>query len=408
MISISWSPLCHCLSEAVARDIDFKCLYELHAKSTTNCRYCSWFLQAQQVQKTHVDQDSQALSDDIAQTVKKSVENVQKQLQRIEHKWQIEQARMLEQQQEQEQIEQERIEEARLEKKRQEVEEQARIEKIKAEVFVCRRCSVKFSSNIKLHEHIRDHHAKKSKSAVSSSTPSKSIVVLSSTSSSTPPESIIFLSASPKSASQPKALSTSSSTSSTSSQSIISSISSKSSFLSGFASEFVFKRSESAPLTSSHTLVAMRSTFPSKSTFDIFTKLYLTIIDLYIMFAGKFMRAKLFSSQNSPFSSGVSVSRQARIIFYFLSIVKSTKFKLFTSVHGSIKQSTRVSSSRSSFSSFRSSSSIRFLFSTSFYFSSVCWRCQESFATCLSRNWAGSIAARAEISVRRRERRLFL
>ena len=316
----------------------------------------------------------------------------------------------------QQQIEQKRIEEARLEKKRQEVEEKTRIAKIKAEAFACRRCSIKFSNNTKLHEHIRDHHAKKSKFAVSNST------ISSFTSSSTSSHSTIFL----FDTSNQIFTSTTSSqsivilsfiSSSSSSQSIIvlsyfssnisSSVSSNRSFLSNSASEFVFRRSESASSAFSQKFVAMRLTHFFKSIFEIFTKFYLIIIDLYIMFVEKFMRAKLFSSQNSSFSSDVFASYQTRIIAYFL-LVKSTKFKFFTSVHDSIKQSIRVSSSRFSFFSFRSFSSIRFLFSTSLYFSFVCWRCQESFVICLFRNWIDSIAARVETSVRRRERRLFL
>ena len=49
---------------------------------------------------------------------------------------------------------------------RQQQIEKNRITKKKAEIFSCKRCSVKFSSNIKLHEHVRTKHAKKS-SAIS-------------------------------------------------------------------------------------------------------------------------------------------------------------------------------------------------------------------------------------------------
>ena len=41
-----------------------------------------------------------------------------------------------------------------------------RLKKKRLEVFVCKRCFIKFSSNIKLHEHIRNHHAKKSKTFI--------------------------------------------------------------------------------------------------------------------------------------------------------------------------------------------------------------------------------------------------
>ena len=293
-------------------------------------------------------------------------------------------------------IEQKRFEEQQ-EIERQKVEE-VRIAKIKAKAFACRRCSAKYSNNTKLHEHVRNHHAKKSKSAISSvatslSTSSQSIVVLPSTSSpSTSSHSITFLfdisNLVTTSKSQQTIVALSNISSSTSSHSIISSpstskrifspTSSKRSSLSSFASEFVSKRSKNAflcSLTSSSTFAFMRSTFLIiKSIFATLTKLYLTIIDLFNMFAGKFMRAKLFSNQNSSFSSDISVLRQARIIFYFLfiSVSKSTKFETFTAVHASMKQSIRATSSRSSFRPSPFSSSTRFSFSTTSYFFLVC------------------------------------
>ena len=36
-------------------------------------------------------------------------------------------------------------------------------EKTRAEIFACRRCSVKYSSNTQLHKHIDEHHIKKLK-----------------------------------------------------------------------------------------------------------------------------------------------------------------------------------------------------------------------------------------------------
>ena len=279
-------------------------------------------------------------------------------------------------------------------KKQQQIDkkvEEVRIAKIKAEVFACRRCFAKYFSNIKFHEHIRDHYAKKSKSVVSSLFVSPSF---------TSSESIIFLFDSSKLASQPKILFTSfesttfsvdslkfalqskilSSTSSfTFPTSIIFSflftskqiISRKRSLLSSFASEFVFKRSENASFTFQK-LAKMRSTSFFKSVFATLTKSYLIIEDFYIMFAGKFMRAKLFSSRNNSFFSSVFVFRQTRITVYFLSISKSTKSEIFTSMYDSIKQSIRVSFSRFSFLSSRFFSSIRFLFSTNLYFFFVC------------------------------------
>ena len=262
--------------------------------------------------------------------------------------------------------------------------EEARIAKKRAETFACRRCSAKYFSNIKLHEHIRDHHAKKSKSVSNSS--------ISFISSSTSSESIIFLSDSSKSASQSKTLSISSFSLSQSvivSLNFISSISIFSSFftskrlislkrssLSDFASEFVLKRSESASSISQKS-VTMQSTFFFKSIFATFTKLYLTMNDLFRRFVEKFKSISLQQHQKHQFFSRIfDISKrdfmQARIIVYFLSISKSTKFEVFTSVYDSIKQSIRISSSRSSSFSSRFFLSIRFLFSKISYFVSVC------------------------------------
>ena len=55
-----------------------------------------------------------------------------------------------------------RVEQAHLAKKTK----KTRLKKKRLKVFVCKRCFVKFSSNIKLHEHIRNHHAKKFKIAL--------------------------------------------------------------------------------------------------------------------------------------------------------------------------------------------------------------------------------------------------
>ena len=327
--------------------------------------------------------------------------------------------------------EQKRLEEQQ-EIERQKIEE-ARIAKAKAEAFACKRCPAKYPSNTKLHEHVRNHHAKKSKSAISSvatssSTSPQSIVVLSPTPPpSTPPHSIAFLfdisNLVTTSKPQQTIVVLSNTSSSTSSHSIISPpstskrvfspTSSKRSSLSNSASEFVSKRSENASLcslTSSSTPAFMRST-PSfiKSTFATPTKPYLTIIDLFNMFAGKSMRAKLFPSQNSPSSPGISAPRQARITSYFLptSAPKSTKSEAFTAVHAPMKQSIRATPSRSSFRPSPSSPSTRFSFSTTPYSSPVCWHCQAPLATYLHSNGCLRVAGKAGIPVGRRGRRLF-
>ncbi|KAG7009635.1 hypothetical protein G7Y79_00002g007500 [Physcia stellaris] len=56
-------------------------------------------------------------------------------------------------------------------------QKEARLIKKRTEEYTCRRCKVKFDSNIKLHEHIRTRHAKKpkSQSIVSPPTPPESV-----------------------------------------------------------------------------------------------------------------------------------------------------------------------------------------------------------------------------------------
>ena len=290
-----------------------------------------------------------------------------------------------------------KVEQARLTKQQQQAEqellEETRIAKERAETFVCKRCPAKYPSNTKLHEHIRDHHAKKSKSIISSpSTPP-----------STPPQSVVS-SADTLKPSKPKALpptpphSVTSSPPSTPRRAT----SPKTSPLSGSALEFVPKRAEitsfDCPLTPPQKPASMRLTPPFKTPSKT---PYLTIHDLHRMFAGKDMRAKLFATKNSPVSPGVSAPRQARITSYFLptSAPKSTKSEASTSVHAPVKQSARASPSRSPF---RPSPSARSSFPTNICPPPVCWRCQGAFVTCLPSNWTWSIAARAGIPVGRR------
>ena len=153
----------------------------------------------------------------------------------------------------------------------------------------------------------------------------------------------------------------------------------------------------------------MRPTSLSESAFATLTKSYLTINDLYTIFAGKVMRAKLFAGQYSSSSLSVSAPRQTRITAYFQPTSKWTKSEASISVYGSAKQSARTSPQRAPSSRPSPySASVQPLFSTNPISSPVCWRCQGPFATCLPRNWTGYISARAEIPVRRRGRRLFV
>ncbi|KAG7004335.1 hypothetical protein G7Y79_00026g059190 [Physcia stellaris] len=268
-------------SEAAARVTSPRRLYEAHTESAPQC---PWSLRSRQ---TREENEWRVYT---AEAIRVSVENVQKQLQSMQQvsssikqqqEQKAEQARLLkEEQQKFEQVrsleKQQEAEEARMAQEREEAE------KVNAEAFPCRGCRKKFASNTKLYEHVRKRHARKQKPAVSS---------IPSTPPATPPQSVTS--------------------------------SPKTSPLSGSAPEYVPKRSESAPLTPPSTPqkpALVRPTTPSKTPSKT---PYLTIDDLFSMFDGKPMRAKLVGSQNSPVSPGVSAS-QMRITSYFLPTSKST------------------------------------------------------------------------------------
>ena len=59
---------------------------------------------------------------------------------------------------------QQQIEQARLTKQRKQEKKNARIVKKRAERFVCKRYSIKFANNIKLHVHVRERHIKRATS----------------------------------------------------------------------------------------------------------------------------------------------------------------------------------------------------------------------------------------------------
>ena len=415
-----WSPsLCDCFASGLMTDIAAsktpQRIYQIHQDHSLCCK---WYLQVERARDTHAKQARPA---DWDQAIQQCIQTVLQSMKQTSSPKQAEQAQLIKKQEQDDEnlrAEQARLVQQQIEKERQEAEE-ARIAKEQEEArltaFACRRCPAKYPSNTKLHEHIRDHHAKKPKPAVSSLTPSKSVVALSPTSPPTPPESITSLPASPKPAPQSKALPTPPSTPSTPPHSITSSPSipkraispkfsptaTKTSLLSGSAPEFVPKRSESASPTPPQNSAFMHPTTPC----NLPSKPYLTITDLYIMFAGKSMRAKLFSSQNSPSSPGVSAPRQTRITSYFLPTAKSTKSEGFTSVHAPVKQSARASPPRSPS---RPSPSVRPLFSAPPFFSPVCWRCQGPYATQLHSHGSMPIAGRVGIPVGRRGRRHFL
>ena len=181
--------------------------------------------------------------------------------------------------------------------------EEARIAKEKAEAFACRRCPAKFSSNIKLHEHVRTKHAKKFSVATSStSSISPSSVTSSTTSTTTSRKPISWA----EIASRPKLSFTT--------PSRLSRLTIK------------FGLSTSSP---SSVLLHQKSVNSMTNRFFItrFKTSYLTVQNLYIRFHDKFRPLSLIIIQNSLSSaspSGMRI-RQTRITSYFKSAVnKST------------------------------------------------------------------------------------
>ena len=153
MISISWSSsLCHCFSDLVevVEIFSHQRLYEIHQQFSIFSRQCHWFIQNEQERQYEAAQArwkaqmKQAVTQAFRVCFKAS-----EQQQQVEN-----QARIAKEQQ--------RAEQARLAKEA----EETRLEKERLEAFACRRCPAKFPSNTKLHEHIRNHHAKKPKAAL--------------------------------------------------------------------------------------------------------------------------------------------------------------------------------------------------------------------------------------------------
>ena len=331
MISLSswFFFLCDCFASDFMIDIvTFKIFQRIYQIHQNHFFCCKWYLQIERVRDTHAKQIRFV---DWNQTIQQCIQIVLQSMKQIFSSKQTKQTQLIKKQEQNDEnfrAKQARLIQQQIEKKRQKTEK-VRIakkqEEIRLTIFACKRCFVKYSNNIKFHEHIRDHHAKKSKSVVSNSIISFFILF----------HSTIFL-------------------------------------------------------------------FDTSNQVFTFTTFSQSIVAL------SFTSSFSFSQSIIVFDISKRNLMQMRIIFYFLSFSKSTKFEIFTLMYDSIKQSIRVSFSRFSYHSFRFFFSIRFLFSTNFYFSSVCWRCQEFFVICLFRNWIDFVATRVEISMRRRERRLFL
>ena len=118
--------------------VEFRKLYEFHQKHRSNCSTI-----VRQRQRMKQIQQIQNQWNEFRRVLAKLIAKLkqQKQIrQRVIQKQQVEQIRIIKHQ----------VEKIRI------------IKKI-VETFSCRRCSAKFVNNTKLHQHIRDHHAKKPK-----------------------------------------------------------------------------------------------------------------------------------------------------------------------------------------------------------------------------------------------------
>ena len=221
-------------------------------------------------------------------------------------------------------IKQQRLAEKARQLQHQQIEK-TRIAKEKIEAFVCKRCSVKFSNNINLHEHVRTKHAKKlssfftsielTTSSISSSS-TLSITITITTSSFTSIISHATTSATSKTSISWVEIISKSKTSTTSSR------------LSRFTLKYdLFTSSSSSHLSSkSSILLHQKSINNMKNRFFItwFKTSYFTMQNLYIKFHDKSKSLSLIIIQNS-LSSAFSLSmriRQTRITSYFKSAIK--------------------------------------------------------------------------------------
>ena len=193
--------------------------------------------------------------------------------------------------------------------KQEQQQKETRIEKKRAKVFVCKRCFVKFSSNIKLHQHVQNHHQKKSSiisSFISSLTSFSTFFIILSIFI----KSIliaIFFATSKKSIFWTKITS----------KSITSSKSSRLSFS-------IFESLKNASII-----------FASTSTLTT-TRFYMTMNDLFVMFVEKSKSLNLIHRQKNSFfshskqSSKLVIFYQICITSYFLTSFNSFKFNILS------------------------------------------------------------------------------
>ena len=381
-----WSSLfCICISvndifanESITQN--FRCLYEQHQQDQISQK-CVWFVQTKKAQKNYLMRKHESkIKNKLKQKTKKTLKQ----------------------------------------------KEKIRIATKRIEKYTCKRCkhSIKFDNNIKLHEHIRTRHAKKSKSIVSQISKSKFISSVSS-----------FQSMISSFFSSFQSVIESSATSFTSSKLLSFSI---------FTSTVVRERSKnvsskfSSIATSRKSIfwieIASRSVVASKfSRFSIATfksmckfsknanvvcssasfrtstssKLYLIVNDLYRMFVEKSNSFDLQSNQKKSLSSR-NLDKcnsknnckfnfiQNRITSYFHATIssasKSIKFETFESTHAR----ENVSRQFSIFSRSIWFISFLFRFSRIFRSFSVCKHCQKRFVIYWFIDWITSNVSKVE------------
>ena len=379
-----WSFLfCICLDANDSRTQNSRSLYHEHTNSNfTNVSRCNWFTQAKRTQESYHLRKHELK---IKNKLKKKMKQLTKQ------------------------------------------KKKARLIKKRVEKYTCKRCKIKFDSNIKFHEHIRIRHAKKSKTVVSffaQNSESKFASKQSMFSFFSSFQSIISsLSTSSKLVVESSTISISSKLSFEIASEFLSiETSKKSIFWAEIVSRsivaFKFSRLSIATfksmcksLKNANIVCSLISSRISSSKHqDIrIQKFYLTMNDLHRMFVEKSNSFDLQRHQMRSFFSRDSDKCsfankcdfiQSRITSYFhamiSSVFKSIKFETFASTHDSIKQSTRTSSFlfRSIFRFFSSSMRISFsTFSRSFL---VCKHCQKRSVIYRFTDWVMRNVSRIE------------
>ena len=147
MILISWFfSLYHCFANffEMIEIFSHQHLYEIHQKFFFS-HQCQWFIQNEQARQHQKQARWKVNIEQVVTQTFRACFKISKQ-QQVENEIHVAKKQ---------QIEQQRFAKHQTKKTRQ--------EKKRLKVFVCKRCFVKFSNNIKFHEYIRNHYTKKFK-----------------------------------------------------------------------------------------------------------------------------------------------------------------------------------------------------------------------------------------------------